>query len=131
MERVAAVRREGYMHELTMGRHAITVDEPVENGGEDRGPSPIRLLAGSLAACTATTVELYADRKGWDVGELEVSVEVEGSLVRGDAAYHVIVDLPGDLSDEQCRRILTIAGKCPVDKAIAGEFPISVTATEA
>ena len=97
----------------------------------DKAFSSESMLDMAAAKITATTVELYADRKGWDVGELEVSVEAEGSLVRGDAAYHVIVDLPGDLSDEQCRRILTIAGKCPVDKAIAGEFPISVTATEA
>jgi putative redox protein len=83
MERIVATRRQGYMHELAMGEHAITVDEPLENGGTDRGPSPQDLLAGSLAACTAATVELYADRKGWDVGPLTVSVEISGTLVRG------------------------------------------------
>lgn len=130
MERIVATRRQGYMHELVMGEHAITVDEPLENGGTDRGPSPQDLLAGSLAACTAATVELYADRKGWDVGPLTVSVEISGTLVRGDASYRVTVSLPQELSEEQRRRVLTIAGKCPVHKAIAGEFPVSVEGVE-
>ena len=67
--RVVARRREGYAHDVEIeGGHSLISDEPESVGGTDTGPSPTRLLAASLAACTAITVEMYADRKGWDVG---------------------------------------------------------------
>ena len=47
-----------------------------DRGGTDTGPRPTQLLAASLAGCTAITVEMYADRKGWDVGAIEVDVDV-------------------------------------------------------
>lgn len=124
---ISASRRQGYTHDLVIGEHALVVDEPEDNGGADLGASPTRLLAGSLAACTAITVEMYADRKGWELPDLRVSVEVEGSHVKGDASYEVILHLPGGLTEEQTQRIATIAGKCPVHKALAGEVPIEIS----
>ena len=55
--------------------HQLTVDEPLEAGGEDAGPEPAELLAVSLASCTAITMEMYAARKGWEIGPVEVDVE--------------------------------------------------------
>ena len=52
-----------------------TADEPTEHGGDDEGPSPQELLAASLASCTAVTMEMYAKRKGWDIGPVEVQCE--------------------------------------------------------
>ncbi len=74
--RVVAKRRSGFAHDVEIeGGHSLVTDEPESAGGTDEGPSPTRLLAASLAACTAITVEMYADRKGWDVGALEADVE--------------------------------------------------------
>ena len=76
--KVVARRREGFAHEVEIeGGHTLVVDEPVEAGGTDTGPSPTRLLAASLASCTAVTMEMYAERKGWEIGEVEVDVEME------------------------------------------------------
>ena len=75
--KVSARRRKGYAHSLTAGHHTLIVDEPAEKGGTDTGPTPGQLLALSLASCTAITIEMYADRKGWDVGDLEVEVDYE------------------------------------------------------
>jgi putative redox protein len=124
---IRATRVEGYTHDVVIGGHSLVADEPPSRGGDDRGPTPTALLAGSLAACAAITVEMYADRKGWELGKLEVSVEIEGSLVKGDATFEVILHLPGGLSEEQAQRISTIAGKCPVHKAIARETPITIS----
>lgn len=124
---ISVSRREGYTHDLVIGEHSLVVDEPEDKGGTDLGPSPTRLLAGSLAACTAITVEMYADRKGWELPDLRVSVEVSGSHVKGDASYAVILHLPDGLSEEQTQRITTIAGKCPVHKALSGEVPIEIS----
>ena len=90
--KVVARRREGFAHDVEIeGGHTIVVDEPAAPGGTDTGPSPTRLLAASLAGCTAVTIEMYAERKGWDVGQVEVDVDVDvrrprAALLRGDAA---------------------------------------------
>ena len=125
--RIVARRVEGYAHEVELdGKHDLRVDEPPEAGGTDTGPRPTELLGASLAGCIAITVEMYADRKGWDVGGLEVEVEMdyEGPV---PTSFEVGVKLPGDLDAEQRRRLLVIATKCPVHKVLAGEAHVTVT----
>jgi putative redox protein len=124
--RVSARRRDGYAHEVEIeGGHSLLVDEPLEAGGTDTGPSPTRLLAASLASCIAITMEMYAGRKGWDLGDVGVDVEVEydGPAPRAFAAS---LRLPAGLSDEQRERLLVVARKCPVHKALAGETKVRV-----
>lgn len=121
--KATARRREGYTHDVEIeGGHSLVADEPASEGGNDAGPSPTRMLAAGLAACTAITVEMYADRKGWDVGRLEVEVDQElGDL--GDPSapskFDVLLKLPAGLDEEQEKRLLVIAGKCPVHRALA------------
>jgi putative redox protein len=124
--RVVARRREGYSHDIEIeGGHSLVSDEPESAGGADTGPSPTRLLAASLAACTAITVEMYADRKDWDLGDLEVEVE---TTYEGPVPTHFDVTLrPTVMLDaEQTKKLLVIAGKCPVHKALTGETTVSV-----
>ncbi|MDQ2676116.1 MAG: OsmC family protein [Actinomycetota bacterium] len=124
--RVVARRRTGFTHDVEIeGGHTLISDEPASAGGNDEGPSPTRLLAASLAACTAITVEMYADRKGWDVGELEAEVETsyEGPV---PTRFEVTLRLPAELESEQVEKLLVIAGKCPVHKALAGDTAITV-----
>jgi len=71
------VGNDGFKHTVSVRRHKLTVDEPEDNGGDDSGPSPQELLAASLASCTAVTIEMYAKRKGWDVGDVSVDVDYE------------------------------------------------------
>lgn len=116
----------GFAHEVEIdGGHTVVVDEPVEAGGTDTGPTPTRLVAAGLAACTAVTMEMYAQRKGWEIGAVEVEVDVEYAGP-APSAFAVTVHLPEGLSDEQRERLLTIAGKCPVHKTIASATPVSV-----
>jgi putative redox protein len=125
--RIAARRIQGYAHEVDVdGGHELVVDEPAEAGGTDTGPRPTQLLGASLAGCIAITVEMYAERKGWDVGPMEVTVDMEYEAYV-PSAFNVSVSLPGDLDEEQRRRLLTIATRCPVHRVLAGEAKISVT----
>jgi putative redox protein len=126
--KVVARRRRGYTHEVEVeGGHTLVIDEPTEVGGNDEGPTPSRAVAAALAACTAITCEMYAARKGWELGDVEVIVEVEygpnQSMVRSD----VTLCVPESLDADQQRRLLVIAGKCPVHRALAGETPIEIT----
>ena len=125
--RIVARRAEGYAHDVEIeGVHEVRVDEPAAAGGSDSGPSPTRLLAASLASCIAITVEMYAERKGWEVGKVEVDVEVgyDGPV---PTSFEVGLKLPPELDEEQRRRLLTIATKCPVHKALAGATHVNVT----
>lgn len=121
--RVSARRRKGYAHSLTADSHTLIADEPPRTGGSDTGPSPTQLLALSLASCTAITIEMYADRKQWDVGDLQVDVDYELDP-KGTSRFEVVLKLPAALSDEQVDRLTVIAGKCPVHRALTGDVEI-------
>jgi putative redox protein len=124
--KVVARRREGYAHDVEIeGGHTVRIDEPTAAGGTDTGPSPTRLVAASLASCTAITMEMYAARKGWDVGRVEVDVDV-GYRDASPVSFAVTLRLPSELSDEQRERLLVIAGKCPVHKLIAAETEVTI-----
>jgi putative redox protein len=125
--RIVARRLDGFAHEVDMeGGHTLVVDEPEDRGGTDTGPRPTQLLAASLAGCTAITVEMYADRKGWDVGAIEVDVDItyDGPV---PSTFAVALKLPPELDDEQRQRLLKIATKCPVHKVLVGEASVTVT----
>jgi len=125
--RILARRIDGYAHEIDLeGGHELIIDEPRDRGGADTGPRPTQLLGASLASCIAITVEMYAKRKEWDVGRLEVSVDVgyDGHVPN---RYDVTLALPAELDAEQRRRLLVIATKCPVHKVLAGEASVAVT----
>jgi putative redox protein len=123
--KVRATRRDGYTHQLSARHHTITADEPADRGGNDAGPSPTELLALSLASCTAITIEMYADRKQWDVGALEVEVDYELHPREGRARFDLVMRLPRALTDEQVERIISVAGKCPVHRTLLGEIEIA------
>ena len=113
-------RRNGYEHEVEIREHRLIVDEPENRGGGDQGPTPTELLAGSLASCTSATLLMYAERKGWELGQLEVAVSF-ATPEPGDesASLEVKIRIPAELTDEQREKLLVIAGKCPVHRILA------------
>jgi putative redox protein len=121
-----ARRREGYAHDVEVDGHAFVIDEPTSLGGTDRGPSPMRAVAGALAACTAITVEMYANRKGWDLGAVEARVDFEPDERGTVERFEVVLRVSPALDDEQIGRIRTIAGKCPVHRALSAGGGIEV-----
>ena len=127
MVKVTARRRQGFTHDVEIqGGHHLVIDEPEADGGSNAGPSPTRTVGAALAACTAITTEMYADRKGWAIGPVEVDVDV---TYRDYAplSFAVTLRLPKDLSDEQRERLLGVARKCPVHKLIAGETEVVIS----
>ena len=119
--KATATRTSGFTHRLDVRHHTLTADEPRDLGGADQGPSPQELLAASLAACTAITIEMYAERKGWDVGEVKVDCQYEQAEHGSPTTFTVTLRLPSSLSDEQIERIETIAANCPVHRTLEGE----------
>jgi|ERR1700689_4316340 len=110
-----------FKHSVQVREHRITVDEPQESGGDDAGPDPQELLAVSLASCTAITIEMYAARKGWDIGHVEVEAQYTPAERGCPTRFDLVLRLPEDLPEEQVRRLQVIAAKCPVHRTLDGE----------
>ena len=101
--------------------HRLVADEPVDKGGQDSGPSPLELLAASLASCTAITMEMYAERKGWDVGGVEVACDFQTAERGCPTRFDLRMRFPEHLSDDQVHKLQVIAAKCPVHRTLEGE----------
>jgi putative redox protein len=119
--RAIATSKGKYEHEVRVRDHRLTADEPEDIGGRDLGPSPEELLAGSLAACTAITMQMYADRKGWDVSGLEVDCDYAPAERGRPTQFNLILRIPASMSDEQVERLNVIAAKCPIHRTLEGE----------
>ena len=123
-----------YTAQISVRDHKLLADEPVSLGGDDKGPNPYELLLSSLGACTAITLRMYAGRKDWPLEEVivhmshtkdyaEDCVNCDESDVKIDRIDKKI-ELKGDLSEEQRKRLMQIADRCPVNKTLLGEIRI-------
>ena len=123
MKEAKAVRKRGFTHsiEIRGGDHVLTADEPRKQGGSDEGPSPQELLAASLASCSAVTLEMYADRKGWDIGDVAVAVSYEPAQRGSPTRFEINVKLPKELPEDQRERLMQIVTRCPVHRTLEGE----------
>jgi uncharacterized OsmC-like protein/alpha/beta superfamily hydrolase len=128
---------EGFATEIRVGKHLLIADEPEEVGGTDFGPSPYDYLSAALAACTAMTLRMYADRKKWPLEEVMVHLDhgkvhcedcenVEQAGKRIDHFSRSIV-LEGELTSEQRNRLVEIADKCPVHKTLHQNVSVTTT----
>jgi len=105
------------------GNHLIA-DEPVNQGGKNRGFSPKELLAAALMTCTSATIRMYADRKKWDLKEVKSKISVNWDRDANKTNIHREIALIGNLTDEQRERLLQIANKCPVHKMLSNPIEI-------
>jgi putative redox protein len=135
-EKTVAVRLagEGYTTEVMVRHHHLTADEPASVGGNDFGPGPYELVAAGLGACTVMTLKMYARRKKWDLQEVTVHLDhfkdykedaeaTENPKSKIDY-FQRVIDIKGDLDDEQRARLLEIADRCPVHRTLHSEVKI-------
>ena len=110
-----------FTHQLEVRHHQLIADEPTDHGGDDEGPSPQELLAASLASCTAITIEMYAKRKGWDIGPVEVKCEYTPAERGCPTKFRLDLRLPSGCTEDQIEKLRVIAAKCPVHRTLEGE----------
>lgn len=108
----AEIGTEAYRVDIKAGSHPLIADEPLANGGGDRGPAPYELLLSALAGCTAITLTMYCERKSWALerAEIELRLVRSGEIARVDRT----VTLDGILTGEQISRLSEIAERTPV-----------------
>ena len=123
-----AVTKDTYTTQVSTPDHMGLTDEPIELGGQNKGPSPYDLLMGALASCTSITLRMYINRKGWDVQRIRVRVDYSQdykedceSCSKAEKRINVFdrkISFEGSLDDEKKTRLLEIADKCPVHIAL-------------
>lgn len=112
--------------EARVGPHTLVLDEPEAVGGNDAGPSPREALLAALGACSAATVKMYARRKGWAIGDVEVelvAIDQPGKKVRIEKR----VKITGELGAEELKRCYEIASRCPVHRMLVEGVEMAVT----
>lgn len=134
MTDVVVRNQHGLAQSIEIRQHRLTADEPLEAGGTDTGPNPYELLLSALGACTAMTLRLYADRKGWPLTSIEVSLQHERIHARDCADCDTRdgfldritkqISLRGPLDAEQRQRLGEIAERCPVQQTLRREVVI-------
>lgn len=103
--------------DMQAGAHALVADEPTTAGGQDAGPSPYDYILAGLGACTAMTLRMYAERKGWALGEVSVELTL-GKDENGVTVIERELSCSATLDDAQWERLLDIAGKTPVTRTL-------------
>jgi putative redox protein len=113
-----------YRTEIVAGRHSLLADELRSRGGQDVGPAPYDFLLAALGACTVMTLQMYAERKGWDLGEIRVDLELSKT---GDGATSIqrVIATSALLSDDQWTHLLDVAGKTPVTTSLLAGMSIA------
>jgi uncharacterized OsmC-like protein len=118
-----------YVENISIGPHTLHADEPLAVGGGDTAPNPYELLLAALGACTAITVQMFAERHHWPLEKVHVQL----SHSKGHAAdcancsapsarldlAELVVRFEGNLSDEQRRRLMAVAEHCPLHRTLA------------
>jgi putative redox protein len=125
-----------YTQQITLGHHQLVADEP-QPIGDDAGPTPYDLLLAALGSCTSMTVRMYADRKGWPLEGVRVTLR-HSRIHAEDCATcettkgwidHIDrgIELTGELDESQRDRLLQIADRCPVHQTLTSEVDIATS----
>jgi putative redox protein len=136
METIVSESGKGrYTQEITIGTHVLTADEPVENGGNDSGPSPYDFLLAALGSCTSMTLRMYAELKKIPLKKVVVKLQHEKIYAKDCADCensnsridHINrqIELQGDLTEDQRKKLLDIANKCPVHRTLTSKVSIT------
>jgi len=117
-----ALSTKNYLATAKIREHFVVTDTPTSEGGLDSGPTPVEYLLTAIGGCVAITLRMYAARRNWDVGKITVNVfqlkDALGSYLTEEISFEK------EITEEQRKRLLVFAGKCPVAKMVKGETRI-------
>ncbi len=99
---------------------SITTMAPKDNGGDGSTFSPTDLCAASFAACVATTISLFATRRGIPLDGIDFSVEKEMSAEppRRIAKLVARFRIRSGCGEEDFSRLVNAGKTCPVRRSL-------------
>jgi len=125
-----------YTQQITAGRHQLVADEPLPVG-DDEGPNPYDLLMAALGACTSMTVRMYANRKGWRLDRIQVTLRHKRIHAQDCAdcetkvgwVSHIDrdIEITGEIDDSQRQQLMHIAERCPVHQTLTSEVDVATS----
>lgn len=122
------IGKQKYLCTITWRNGQFIMDEPESIEGKDLGQDPYSTLLASLAACTLSTLRMYIDRKGWDIPEINISLnlhqEIDAELT---TTISRSISFPMNVEEDSKKRLLIIAEKCPVSKILTNTILINTT----
>lgn len=124
---VAHIGKQKYLCTVFWRNGQFIMDEPEILGGQDLGPDPYSVLLASLASCTLATLRMYIDRKGWNISEVNVSLNLEREVNSETTTITKKITFPPAISEEQKEKLLAIAEKCPISKILKGNIFIKTS----
>jgi putative redox protein len=137
---VRETRASKFQQTVTTGPHQMLADEPVAAGGQDSGPGPYDFVLAGLGACTSMTMRMYADRKSLPVERITVTLQHKKIHAEDCAECETrdgmldqidrVIAIEGALGDDQRKRLMEIADKCPVHRTLTSEVRIVTRAAE-
>ena len=125
-----SIAKKKYQCTIEWRNGKFIADEPPSVGGEDAGPDPYTLLLSSLASCKLVTLRMYIDRKGWEIDEIAINVNLYQETKNELTTTVIDCDIlfPGSVSEEQKLKLMEIAKRCPVSKILQGDLKVRVFA---
>lgn len=123
----AIIGRDRYQTHIQTEIHQLIGDEPIDNGGTVLGPDSYEFILAGLATCTAATLRMYSDRKGWDLEQLEIELSLQVGREGTKQTTNILRELKfiGNLDESQKVALHNIADKCPVHKMLTNPIIIS------
>ena len=117
-----------YLCTITWRKGSFFMDEPTNIDGQDLGPDPYTALLSSLAACTLSTLRMYIDRKGWDIPEINIALNIsQQNDTELTTTISRTISFPATIEENIKNRLLSIAEKCPVSKILKNKVLINTT----
>ena len=119
--KVSSFIKNGYEIVNSSRTHSWISDEPIELNGGDTGPKPTELLLSALASCKLITIQMYAQRKGWEIENASVDLKIIGTE-EGVTIIEKRLLLKSNLDEQQVNRLKDISGRCPVVKMLSNSI---------
>lgn len=126
---VQSIAGQPYRQKITARQHTFFADVPQSKGGGDTAPTPHEYMLGALGACTSMTMQMYANRKGWDLQRVNVTISETAETPAGQARPQPVllkdIQVRGNLEANQVQMLQSIAERCPVNRFLLGDKTVS------
>ena len=127
-----------YKISSVVDKHHVIIDQPIEAGGENLGPTPLQYFLLAIAGCIGTIAKTVAKQKNITIYKMEIDIHGDLDVMvllgrstqnrPGFRSIEIAVSLESDVPiDEEERFLKEVERRCPVSENVLNETPIVLT----